>query len=179
MPQSTVVAAALLIRFYAICVEELDLVPLTEVPLEAQGRNREVDPTITDSEVTEVDVAGPLPSCRDEYVQRACVPMNESRVNDWRPRPQGRRRTSEPSLSRPPGGDEAAETPPPGCGRVDGVGRRKAFSELQVAGRREEERPSEEHPRDERGIHTAEEQRQRAEREAERPGHEQAAHPPA
>ena len=59
MPEGAVIPDPILVGIDAVGVEQLVLLAFTEVPVEAQRRDGEVGPAVTDGKITEVDVAGP------------------------------------------------------------------------------------------------------------------------
>jgi hypothetical protein len=59
VPEFAVVADTVEVWLDAVGVEQLGLMTLAEVPVEAQRCNGEISPSVTDRKVTEVDVPGP------------------------------------------------------------------------------------------------------------------------
>ena len=70
VPEGAVVPHPVVIGTDAVGVEQLVLVTLTEVPVEAQRRDGEVGPAVADGEVAEVDVAGWSSRSRSMPVRR-------------------------------------------------------------------------------------------------------------
>ena len=104
-------------------MEELGLVALTEVPVEAERGDREVRPAVADRQVAEVDVAGPRAVVGDEGVRGAGVAVDEDRVVDrWAGTERGRP-APDPDLRRPLAGEvvdrNGVDRPQPGGDRPD------------------------------------------------------------
>ena len=84
MPEGPVVTDAVLVRHNPVGVEELRLVPFSEVPVEAHRRNRQIGPAVADGEVAEVDVSRPHTVRRDLRVRCAGVAVHDDRrVDGW------------------------------------------------------------------------------------------------
>ena len=103
VPEGSVVPNPFLVRYDAVGLEELVLVPLTEVPVEAERGDRQVGPAITHREIAEVDMSRPCPILGDEGVGRAGVAMNEHEFLQRGARPERRRSAIDPSLRGPLG----------------------------------------------------------------------------
>jgi len=82
MPQVPVVANSLFVGLDPVGIEDLGVVALPEVPVEAQRRNGRVGPPVADCEVAEIDVSDPLTRFGNERVRGTCVAVDDYRFVD-------------------------------------------------------------------------------------------------